>query len=147
MSLTIVYLSLLLTWNKFLMVLETRFEKFCTSIICGVLRNLVPFVPFKNVANAHGRALLSLGQGLQLYYKINTHPLVFFTCLKLYKCYQFGQSFSFDGSEWEEESGTTGYSVKSRSRFPTRMPLMRSSRFWDSVSLQGSRCPLGRVSN
>ena len=51
-----------------------------TSYICDALRDLVPFVSFKNVKNTHGGVT-----------KINTPPWVVFTFLKLYKWYQIAQ--------------------------------------------------------
>ena len=41
--------------------------------LCDALRDLVPFVQFKNVKNAYGRMLLLVN-----FTKNNTSPLVFF---------------------------------------------------------------------
>ena len=60
------------------------------TTICDVLRDLVPFVQFKNVKNTRGG--LSLLVQLQAkdcnFTKCNTPQWVLFTFLKLYKCYQ-----------------------------------------------------------
>ena len=50
-------------------------------LIYGALRDLVPFVQFKNVKNTHGGVLF-----LVKFTEINTPPWVFFTFLKLYNC-------------------------------------------------------------
>ena len=47
--------------------------------ICDTLRDLVPFVQFKNVKNTHGGVLLLVK--LQAEAKSNTSPWVFFTFL------------------------------------------------------------------
>ena len=65
---------------------------------CDVLRDLVPFVQFKNVKNTHG--------GVLLWVKLqattsNTPPWMFFTFFKLYKWYQIAQGITYkDLSSW-----------------------------------------------
>ena len=54
-------------------------------IIGDTLRDLVPFVQFKEGENTHEKVFLL---------KINTPPKVFFTFLKLYKWYHIVQSMS-----------------------------------------------------
>ena len=55
---------------------------------CGALRDLIPFVQFKNVKNAHGGVLILVACNFT---KINTPPWVFFTFFKLYKWYKIAQ--------------------------------------------------------
>ena len=55
------------------------------NAICGALRDLVAFVQFK-IREKH------LWRSVNL---INTPPWVFFTFLKLYKCYQIAQRITF----------------------------------------------------
>ena len=47
---------------------------------------------FKNVKNTHGGVLILACN----FTKINAPPLVFFTFLKLYKCYQIAQRITYE---------------------------------------------------
>ena len=61
--------------------------------ICGALRDLVPFVPFKKREKHQWRSVnFSKVAGFT---KINTPPWVFFTFFKLYKWYQIAQSITY----------------------------------------------------
>ena len=66
----------------------------CRKRICDVLRNLVPFVQFKNVKDTHGWMLLVSEASACNFTKSNT-PWVFFTFFKSYKWYQMAQSITF----------------------------------------------------
>ena len=52
---------------------------------------------FKNVKNTHGGVLLlvKLQASARNFTKSNTPPWVFFTFLKLYKCYQIAQNITY----------------------------------------------------
>ena len=54
------------------------------SCTCYALRDLVPFVPYKNVKSTH--------RGVLLLVKSNTPPWVFFTFFELHKWYQIAQT-------------------------------------------------------
>ena len=55
------------------------------------MRDLVPFVQFEKRENTHGGVLLLVACNFS---KSNTHPWVFFTFLKLCKCYQIAQKIT-----------------------------------------------------
>ena len=59
-----------------------------SNYICGALRDLLPFVQFKNVKNTHEGVLIlvKLQASAYNFTKINTPSWVFFTVF--YKCYQ-----------------------------------------------------------
>ena len=61
--------------------------------ICGVLRDLVPFVQFWKCEKHPWRSVTSVKLLAEAcnFTKISTHPWVFFTFLKLYKWYQITQ--------------------------------------------------------
>ena len=61
--------------------------------ICGVLRDLVPFVQFWKCEKHPWRSVTSVNLLAEAcnFTKISTHPWVFFTFLKLYKWYQITQ--------------------------------------------------------
>ena len=64
------------------------------ELICGALRDLVPFVQFKRRENTHGGVLLLVKLQVSAYNftKSNTTPWVFFTFYKLHKWYQIVQA-------------------------------------------------------
>ena len=66
---------------------EEMQRKLKQAKICGALRELVPFVQFKNVKNTYGGVLIlvKLLASACNFAKINTPPWVLFTFFKLYK--------------------------------------------------------------
>ena len=72
------------------------------ALICGALRNLVAFVQFKKREKHPWRSvnfskvliLVILGKACN-FTKINTPPWVFFTFIKLCKCYQIAQGTTY----------------------------------------------------
>ena len=75
------------------------------SNICGVLRDLVPFVQLKNVKNTHRGALIlvKLQASACNFNKSNTPPWVFFTFFKLCKWYQIAQRITYFLNFWKKE--------------------------------------------
>ena len=72
---------------------KTRSQKVLSSIICGALRDSVPFVQFKKREKHSWRSVnFSKVAGFT---KINTPLWVFFTFLKLYKWYQIAQRITY----------------------------------------------------
>ena len=70
------------------------------SNICDALRDLVPFLQFKERENTHGAVILSVKLQAEAcnFTKNITPPWVFFTFLKLYKWYQIAQNATIDQS-------------------------------------------------
>ena len=66
------------------------------ELICGALRDLLPFVQFKKREKLPCRSV-NFNCRLEAYNftKINTPPWVFFTFFKLYKWYQIAQHITF----------------------------------------------------
>ena len=62
------------------------------SLKCGTLRDLVPFVKFKNVKNTHGGVLSALACNFT---KIKTPLWVFFRFFKLCEWYQIAQRVTY----------------------------------------------------
>ena len=70
--------------------------------ICGVLRDLVPFVQFWKCEKHPWRSVTSVNLLAEAcnFTKISTHPWVFFTFLKLYKWYQITQRTTYYKKTW-----------------------------------------------
>ena len=80
-----------LHWWRFLF-----FNNLFKEIICGALRDLVPFVPFEKRKKHLWRCItFTKVAGFSHFVKINTPPWVFFKLFKTYKWYLIAQNVSY----------------------------------------------------
>ena len=80
-----------LHWWRFLF-----FNDLFKEIICGALRDLVPFVPFEKRKKHLWRCItFTKVAGFSHFVKINTPPWVFFKLFKTYKWYLIAQNVSY----------------------------------------------------